>query len=125
MTTMKLQKLVYYSQAWNIAWEDDVLFPEEIQAWRDGPVCPELFNKHRSAFRVSSVRGGDPSKLTAKQKKNIKKVLSYYGDKSPQWLSELTHMEDPWNIARGNTPSGQPSKAVITPLMMARYYSAL
>jgi len=26
MTAMKLQKLVYYSQAWHIAWTDDVLF---------------------------------------------------------------------------------------------------
>ena len=28
-------------------------------------------------------------------------VLDYYGDKQPQWLSELTHKEMPWKIARG------------------------
>lgn len=42
MTTWKLQKLVYYSQAWSLVWDDDVLFPEEIEAWANGPVVREL-----------------------------------------------------------------------------------
>ena len=29
MTTWKLQKLIYYSQAWSLVWDDDALFPEE------------------------------------------------------------------------------------------------
>ena len=42
MTTWKLQKLVYYSQAWSLVWDDDVLFPEEIEACANGPVVREL-----------------------------------------------------------------------------------
>ncbi len=33
MSSMKLQKLVYYSQAWHLVWDDEPLFPERIQAW--------------------------------------------------------------------------------------------
>ena len=33
MTTWKLQKLVYYAQAWSLVWDDDALFDEEIEAW--------------------------------------------------------------------------------------------
>jgi uncharacterized phage-associated protein len=40
MSAMKLQKLVYYSQAWSLVWEDRPLFREEIQAWASGPVVP-------------------------------------------------------------------------------------
>ena len=29
MSTMKLQKLCYYSQAWSLVWDDEELFPEE------------------------------------------------------------------------------------------------
>lgn len=125
MTAMKLQKLVYYSQAWNIAWEDDVLFPERIEAWADGPVCPDLWQSHRGAFRLSSVRGGSEKNLKAKERKTIDRIIAFYGDKSPQWLSDLTHMEDPWLEARRGTPHAAPSSAEITPEAMGRYYSAL
>lgn len=40
MTSMKLQKLVYYCQAWHLAWSDEPLFRESIEAWANGPVVP-------------------------------------------------------------------------------------
>lgn len=43
MTTMKLEKLTYYCQAWSLAWDDVPLFDEEFEAWANGPVCPQLF----------------------------------------------------------------------------------
>lgn len=30
MTTMKLQKLVYYSQAWSLVWDEKPLFQERM-----------------------------------------------------------------------------------------------
>ena len=53
MTTMKLQKLCYYSQAWSLAWDDKPLFDEDFQAWANGPVCPELFRWHKGKFAIS------------------------------------------------------------------------
>ena len=38
MSTMKLQKLCYYSQAWALVWDDAPLFDEDFQAWANGPV---------------------------------------------------------------------------------------
>ena len=49
MTTWKLQKLVYYSQAWALVWDDDAIFPEEIEAWANGPVVRKLYNAHQGA----------------------------------------------------------------------------
>jgi uncharacterized phage-associated protein len=37
-TAMKLQKLVYYSQAWHLAWTEQPLFKDKIEAWCNGPV---------------------------------------------------------------------------------------
>lgn len=45
MSTMKLQKLCYYAQAWSLVWDDKPLFDEEFEAWANGPVCRELFFK--------------------------------------------------------------------------------
>jgi len=47
VTAWKLQKLVYYSQAWSLVWDVRPLFPERIEAWANGPVCPELYAQHR------------------------------------------------------------------------------
>lgn len=40
VTAMKLEKLVYYCQGWHLAREGTLLFPEPIEAWREGPVVP-------------------------------------------------------------------------------------
>ena len=37
-TAMKLQKLVYYCQAWSLVWDEQPLFKERIEAWVNGPV---------------------------------------------------------------------------------------
>lgn len=125
MTTMKLQKLVYYSQAWSLVWDEEKLFSEEIQAWANGPVVPELFSAHKGLFKVDSIPGGDPSKLDDKQIETVRGVLGYYGDKQSQWLSDLTHMEEPWKKARKGCPDGASSCTVISLADMAEYYGSI
>src|SRR5260370_40575042 len=94
MTAMKLQKLVYYSQAWSIVWDDVELFTEEIEAWKNGPVVRELWEKHRGTYRVSEIDEGCSSQLDQTEKDTVDLVLKFYGPHSAQWLSDLTHMED-------------------------------
>lgn len=53
MTTMKLQKLVYYSQAWHLAWDGEPLFEARIEAWANGPVVPELHALHKGKFMTA------------------------------------------------------------------------
>ena len=43
LSAMKLQKLVYYSQAWSLVWDDRQLFREAVEAWANGPVVRELY----------------------------------------------------------------------------------
>jgi len=38
ITNLKLQKLLFYSQAWYLALKDDYIFEEDFQAWVHGPV---------------------------------------------------------------------------------------
>ncbi|GAI47698.1 unnamed protein product, partial [marine sediment metagenome] len=68
---------------------------------------------------------GDLTKLSKTQKETISAVLDYYGDKSPQWLSDLTHMEDPWRKARKGLPDGERGFREITLASMEEYYSSL
>lgn len=123
MTAMKLEKLVYYSQAWSLVWDDEPLFKERIEAWVNGPVIPSLYRLHRGEFKVSEWPHGDPLALTRKQRETVDAVLNYYGDKSSQWLSDLTHREAPWVQARKGLAPGDPSKREISLASMAEYYS--
>jgi len=119
MTATKLQKLVYYCQAWSLVWDNKSLFQEKICAWFTGPVVPSLYDAHQGKFKVSSVSGGDHRNLKKKQKETIDAVLEYYGDRKSQWLSDLTHMELPWREAYGR------EKPEITRTSMRTYYSRL
>lgn len=125
MTTMKLQKLVYYSQAWSLVWDEEPLFSERIEAWANGPVCPVLYDAHRGVFRISEVPQGDSSKLNVPQRETIDAVLEFYGPKSAWWLSDLTHQESPWINARKNLSSGERGNKEITHAEMAEYYAGL
>ena len=126
LTAWKLQKLVYYAQAWSLVWDDSPLFDDEIQAWANGPVVPNLYRQHRGRFSLyAGDIDGDPSLLTTDQKETVDIVVDFYGDKTPQWLSDLTHMEAPWRDARAGVPDGASSQRAITPEAMAAYYESI
>ena len=124
MTAMKLQKLVYYSQAWSLVWDDEPLFPEQIEAWANGPVVPALYEQHRGRFRVSNW-SGNPDALKKKQRATVEAVLAFYADRPSQVLSNLTHSEAPWLNAREGLAIGERGNNVISHAAMAEYYSSL
>lgn len=124
MTTMKLQKLLYYCQAWSLVWDEAPLFFEDIEAWANGPVVREVFEEHRNLFTIDRVPG-EPSKLTEKQKETIHSVLDFYGNKTSHWLSDLTHMEEPWKNARIGLAPGERGNKIISHAAMMEYYSSL
>lgn len=127
MTAMKLQKLVYYAQAWSLVWDEKPLFPEHIEAWAMGPVVPALYDVHRGQYVVKQLPRGNPEVLTAQERETVDAVLGFYGDKSSQWLADLTHQEAPWREAResAGAPPGAFCEEEITHEAMAAYYSSL
>ena len=125
MTTMKLQKLVYYSQAWSIVWDEKPMFAERIEAWASGPVVRELYDEHKGVFQIPGLEKGNTDNLKPEEKETIDAVLNAYGDKPAQWLSDLTHMEQPWNEARKGIAPGEHCEIEITQASLAEYYSSL
>ena len=125
MTTMKLQKLVYYSQAWSVVWDEKPIFAERIEAWASGPVVRELYDAHKGIFQISGLNKGNTDNLNPEEKETIDVVLQAYGDKPAQWLSDLTHMEKPWNEAREGIPLGENCENEITQASLDEYYSSL
>lgn len=127
MTTMKLQKLVYYSQAWSLVWDGEPLFENDFQAWANGPVCPELFNAHKGFFSISyeELKYGDENLLNKIQKETIDAVIDFYGPRDAHWLSMLTHREKPWIDARKGCADGESCTEIITKDSMQEYYGGI
>ena len=129
MDTWKLQKLVYYCQAWSLVWDEKPLFNSKIEAWANGPVCPELFERHRGRFAVGPATpiwdGANPGALTDSERETIDAVLKEYGNKAGYWLRALTHLEDPWKNAREGVPLMAQCTNEITQDSMRLYYGAL
>lgn len=122
ISTMKLQKLCYYSQAWTLVWDNGKpLFDEDFYRWDNGPVCRDLFNIHKGIFSISSDKIPDcylsEEGLTDKQRQNINQIIEDYGIYSGTQLSELTHHERPWHDTLKD--------AIISKNEMRDYYRAL
>jgi uncharacterized phage-associated protein len=127
MTTWRLQKLVYYCQAWSLVWDGKPLFPDKIEAWADGPVVRRLYDIHAGKFTITKVRGADSSRLGKTQRETIDAVLETYGDKTAAWLRSLTHSETPWKDTRrrAGLNEGERGNAIIPRDLMAEFYGGL
>lgn len=126
IAAMKLQKLVYYSQAWSLVWDEEPLFPESIEAWANGPVVRDLYLEHQRRFKISPGDiNGNSANLTLIQKDTVDAIIRDYGSKSSQWLSNLTHSEQPWLDARKGLAPGKRGNREIPLASMAEYYEAV
>ncbi|OTA26041.1 hypothetical protein B9G54_06180 [Alloscardovia macacae] len=127
MTTMKMQKLVFYSQAEFLTHYDYPLFAEDFQAWRGGPVCVELFQAHRHRFLIRPGELPLPENaqgLTTTEKEVINRVCDVLSLLSGNQLSERTHAEDPWKNMRVGLEPRQNSDRIISKESMREYYTA-
>lgn len=127
MTTMKLQKLCYYSQGWSLAWDGEPIFDEQFEAWANGPVAPALFDAHRGMFSIDAadLLAGDPARLTDDQIETIEAVLAAYGELSGRELSDKTHRERPWLEARGELAPGARSRELVSLEVMQDFFGGL
>ncbi|MEV6359181.1 Panacea domain-containing protein [Nocardia asteroides] len=121
----KLQKLLFFSQAWRLAWDGRPLFDSRFEAWTDGPVEPEVYRIRRYDVKYGSidVPGADPDNLSPELKAVIDAVLEFYGDCDTQQLIELSH-ERPWRVARGDLPDGDRCAAPLSNTEIKRWYTA-
>jgi uncharacterized phage-associated protein len=128
ITNKKLQKLLYYSQAWSIVINKHPLFKEKIEAWVHGPAVRSVyFNFREFGFHPikkdvlkKNIRG-----VNEKMKKFLDEIWKVYGKHDAQYLELLTHNEKPWQEARQGLGASESSDNEISLDMMKEYYSSL
>jgi uncharacterized phage-associated protein len=130
ISPLKLQKLVYYAQAWHYTIFDKPLFNEKIEAWAHGPVVRSLWDRFKSTGKDYSINLSqiEIEKVAFTYDKTyalLCDINRIYGEHSGAHLEALTHSEMPWIIARGNTPPHAASNVEITLESMKTFYSKL
>ena len=129
LTATKLQKLVYYAQAWSLVWNEEPLFQDEIEAWVYGPVVRKLFNVSKGHYRSQDINRElmTGNHLDGNQKETIDIIVRDYGNLTPEILVGMTHRERPWQKAREsqNLGPGENGNAIISAEDMKKYYSSI
>jgi uncharacterized phage-associated protein len=135
----KLQKLLYYVEAWNLVHLDKPLIDEDFQAWVHGPVLPSLYHRLKE-FGFDNIKVINDEKdtvdeeieaiieknnLSEDQLELIYSVLNRYARLSSLELEILTHNEAPWLEARRGLPPHEPCKNIIEKSRMKEFYSSM
>jgi uncharacterized phage-associated protein len=99
---LKLQKLLYYSQAVHLVLNDKTpLFPEDIEAWDYGPVVPPVYREYKQygLETIPTPQDDNPLGLIAGEIVSIDMALAYFGAMSGLALMSSTHQETPWKTS--------------------------
>ena len=103
LTNLKLQKMLYYEQGFHLAYFNEPLFNDPIEAWQYGPVVPVVYDYYKACGR----NGIEPEEKEFTSFGPIEKALFFfffrvYGAYSAIGLMNMTHSEMPWS----STPTG-------------------
>lgn len=126
LTNLKLQKLLYYAQAWFLALHGEPLFEEEFRAWVHGPVLLSQYHRLKhNQWRPIMDDVERPVDIEPRVEGHLDEILDVFGSEPATALEIMTHQERPWREARGNLPSDEPSTAIINKNTMREFYKAI
>ena len=129
VTNQRLQKLVYYTQAWHFANYQRPLFKAEFHAGIHGPIIPELYRQYKNHDRripldiITMYEVG--SRLDKDTLDWLGEIRDAYMHFTEYELERMVKVEDPWRRARTDLWHNEPSNKIISEHIMMKYYSYL
>ncbi len=100
MTNLRVNKLLYFAQAWSLARLGKELFAEDFQVWSLGPVLPEIYRTFQKYGKnvIPEVYGMYSEKVfSSEQVELLLDVAREYRKFSTTHLVDITHIpEGPW-----------------------------
>lgn len=113
LSPMKLQKLAYFAHGWHLAFTNQPLIDEKVEAWQYGPVIPSLYHEFSNygagnISKLATELDDDFELVTPVLPRNdeadkfanalLEKIFDVYGKYTGIELSNLTHLPDtPWS----------------------------
>jgi uncharacterized phage-associated protein len=125
LSNLKLQKLVYYSQAWHLGLNKTPIFDEDFEAWVHGPVLPSLYRQFKNfEWRPICLEEEPECRLESGLIDFLEEVAEEYFSCEAYDLERMTHAERPWQLARQGLAPEDRSNNIIQKEWMMDYYSS-
>lgn len=125
LNNMKLQKLLYYAQAWHLAEYDRPLFGARFEAWSSGPVIPAIYWRFKP-YGISPLPLVDElPEIDPRTAAFLDQIATEYFPWTEWELHWETHGETPWRNARGNVALAEPCHAELSEDDMRAYFRNL
>ena len=117
ISNLKLQKVLYFIQAFFLISTSEPCFKEKIEAWDFGPVVPEAYREYkqfgssnipRVSYIVefdsediwnSTVKRYEDNSICEDDQKRIEEVVDKFSEYSATDLVAITHDQAPWKDA--------------------------
>jgi len=124
LTNLRLQRLLYYAQAWHLALYNEDLFRDDFQAWVHGPVQPDVYVRFQP-HGTGLIDCEPPPWVVAKRiEQHIEHVMEVYGRFSAYDLERIACDEEPWREARRGLAIDDPATRSIDKGTMKRFYES-
>jgi uncharacterized phage-associated protein len=123
ITNLKIQKLLYYAQAWYLVNYGHRLFDDPIEAWDFGPVIRSIYGKWKKFDRkpIQYVPNNkEESVFDKRQLVFLEEFYRIFSSFSSTALVSMTHNEDPWK--KTFVPG---ENNIISSALMKNYYTKL
>ena len=124
LTPLKLQKLMFYADAWNLALYGEELTPERFQAWVHGPVALSQYHRFKEYKWRPIMDDIEKPHLPNNTVKHLCEVVDVFGVETGPSLEIMTHQELPWIEARGGIPDDEPCNNYISKDTTRTFYAS-
>ena len=108
VTNLKLQKILYFTQAWHLVNFNRPIFNEPIEAWAYGPVIRSVYENYKrfknSPIDIRVLPSQVPT-FPKRQSELLEEVYEIYMKFPAYALVNMTHNDDPWknNFIKGGS----------------------
>lgn len=131
ITHLKVQKLLYFAEAWHQVLRGEDLFDEQFEAWAHGPVVRDVYTKLADyGWQALGPIDPPPPAFPVSTMEALELVVDLYDQFTAKQLEEMTHADGPWIDARGElAPEARCTNIIAKPAIKAffeeRYREAL
>lgn len=125
LTPLKLQKLMFYADAWSLALYGNELTPERFQAWVHGPVALSQYHRFKENRWRPILDDIQKPQYSEAVTAHLREVVDIFGVETGPALEIMTHQERPWIEARGGIPDDEPCNNFISKDVTKEFYASL
>ncbi|MBB1341443.1 SocA family protein [Pseudoalteromonas sp. SR45-6] len=123
ISQLKLQKMVYYADAWFLVNNGKALINEDFEAWVHGPVVRSLYHRFKEYRSNPILEDVNFPELDGTHTEHLIDIYDVFGKFSGYQLEQMTHDEQPWIEARGSCAPDEACENIIDKETTLKFYT--